>query len=88
MLDWILVRDDPDNHTDTSWTSIIEEHASFKVLTKESQEHFQQASETSFVSGPIGYKIGPFEDNEYCDALIEAQTTFKVHPKEIQKHSL
>jgi hypothetical protein len=58
----LVVPDDPDNLNDTTWSSIIEAQALFEVLTKDSQEeHYHQAAETPFVSGPsiIASKIGP-----------------------------
>ena len=59
------------------WSSIIEAQALFEVLTKDSQEHFHQAAETPFVSGPIASKIGPFADNDYCDAVLNGTFEFE-----------
>jgi hypothetical protein len=41
-MDRTLVPDDPDNLTDTTWSSVIEAQALFEVLTNDSQEHFRQ----------------------------------------------
>jgi hypothetical protein len=61
-----------------SWSSIIEAQALFEVLTKDSQEHYHQAAaETPFVSGPIASKIGPFADNDYCDAVLNGTFEFE-----------
>ena len=76
-MDRILVPDDPENMEDTTWSSIIEAQALFEVLTKDSQEHFHQAAETPFVSGPIASKIGPFADNDYCDAVLNGTFEFE-----------
>jgi hypothetical protein len=75
-----LVPDAPDNLSDTTtWSSIIEAQALFEVLTKDSQEYYQQASDSSmpFVSGPIASKIGPFADNAYCDAVLNGTFEFE-----------
>jgi hypothetical protein len=76
-MDRILVPDDPENLNDTTWSSIIEAQALFEVLTKDSQELFHQAAETPFVSGPIASKIGPFADNDYCDAVLNGTFEFE-----------
>jgi hypothetical protein len=73
----VLVPDNPDNLIDTTWSLIIEAQALFEVLTKDSQEHFHQAAETPFVSGPIASKIGPFADNDYCDAVLKGTFEFE-----------
>jgi hypothetical protein len=75
-LDRMLVPDDPDDLTNTTWSSIIEAQALFEVLTKDCQEHFQQAASTPFVTGPIANRISPFEDNEYCDAVLAGTFNF------------
>jgi hypothetical protein len=71
-MDCILVPDDPDKNLNdtTTWSSIIEAQALFEVLTEDNQEHYHQAAKTPFISGPIASKIGPFADNEYCDAVL------------------
>jgi len=76
-MDRMLVPDDPDDLINTTWSTVIEAQALFEVLTKDSQEHFHQAAETPFVSGPIAEKIGPFADNEYCDAVLEGNFDFE-----------
>jgi hypothetical protein len=76
-MDRILVADDPENLNDTTWSSIIEAQALVEVLTKDSQEHYHQAAETPFVSGPIVSKIGPFADNDYCDAVLNGTFEFE-----------
>jgi hypothetical protein len=87
-MDRILVPDDPDNLTDTTWSSIIEAQALFEVLTKDSQEHFNQAAETPFVSGPIASKIGPFADNDYCDAVLNGTFEFEDLSDRTEVHDL
>lgn len=75
-MDRILVPDDPTDLTHTTWSSVIEAQALFEVLTKDCQEHFHQAADTPFVTGPIADKIGPFADNEYCDSVLEGTFDF------------
>jgi hypothetical protein len=80
-MDRMLVPDDPDNLQNTTWSSVIEAQALFEVLPKDCQKHFQQAEETPFVTRPIADKIGPFEDNEYCDAVLEGRFDFEESTK-------
>jgi hypothetical protein len=87
-MDQILVPDNPDNLTDTTWSSVIEAQVLFEVLTKDSQEHFHQAAETPFVSGPIASKIGPFVNNEYCDAVLSGTFDFEDLADMTEVHDL
>ena len=66
----ILVPDDPDDMENTSWSAVVEAQALFEVLTKASQDHFHQAANTPFVSGPIADMIGPFDENAYCEEIL------------------
>jgi hypothetical protein len=75
-LDRTLVPDDPTDMADTTWSTVIEAQALFEVLTKDCVEHFYQAAETPFVTGPIAEKIGPFANNEYCDAVLDGTFDF------------
>jgi hypothetical protein len=76
-MDRMLVPDDPDDLQNTTWSSVIEAQALFEVLTKDCQKHFQQAEAAPFVTGPIADKIGPFNNNEYCDAVLEGRFDFE-----------
>ena len=69
-LDRILTPDDPTDLNNTTWTTVVEAQALYEVLTKAGQEHFRQAANTPFVTGPIADKIGPFADNDYCEAIL------------------
>jgi hypothetical protein len=75
-LDRMLTPDDPTDLPNTTWTSVIEAQALFEVLTKDCEKHFQQAASTPFVTGPIADRIGPFEDNAYCDAVLDGTFDF------------
>jgi hypothetical protein len=75
-LDRILVPDDPANTADTTWTSVVEAQALYEVLLADGQQHFNQAAPTPFVTGPIAAKFGPFDDNDYCDDILNGQFDF------------
>jgi hypothetical protein len=72
----MLATDDPTDMENTTWSMVIEAQALFKVLTKDCVEHFYQASDTPFVTGPIAKKIGPFADNEYYEAVLDDTFNF------------
>ena len=76
QLDRILAPDDPDDPANSTWTAIVEAQALHEILTHEGQRHFRQAADTPFVTGPIAEKIGPFDDNEYCDAILNGTFDF------------
>ena len=38
--------------------------------------HYHQAAETLLANGPIMAKIGPFDDNKYCEAILNG--TFDI----------
>jgi hypothetical protein len=69
-LDILLVPDDPNNPMAT-WSTIVEAADLFDVLTTDGQNHFRQAANTPFVTGPLANKLGPFEDNEHSDAILQ-----------------
>jgi hypothetical protein len=76
MLDRMLIPDNPSDLTNTTWSTVIEAQVLFEVLTKDCQEHFYQAAETPFITGPVMEKIGPFADNKYCDAVLDGTFDF------------
>jgi hypothetical protein len=76
-LDRLMVPDDPQD-TMATWSTIIEAATLFDVLTTDGQNHFRQAADTPFVTGPIATKLGPFDDNEHSDAIL--QSTFNATP--------
>jgi hypothetical protein len=69
-LDRILTPDDPNDMDNTTWSTIVEAQALYEVLLTAGQEHFKQAANTPFVTGPIASKFGPFADNDYCEAIL------------------
>jgi hypothetical protein len=70
-LDRLLVPDDPNDNTFT-WSTIVEASELFSVLTMDGQQHFRQAADTPFVTGPLANKLGPFDDNEHSDSILQA----------------
>jgi hypothetical protein len=71
ILDHILLPDEPDNLATTTWTSVIEALALYEVLLASSQKHFNQDADTPFATGLVADKLGPFADNDYCDAILQ-----------------
>jgi hypothetical protein len=69
-LDRLQVPDDPDDHTST-WRTIVDATDLFSILTTDGQNHFRQAADTPFVTGPIADKLGPFDDNEHSDSILQ-----------------
>jgi hypothetical protein len=53
--------DDPLDFENTSWTAFVEWQAIFEALIKNGEEHFSQAMNTPFATGPVADLIGPFE---------------------------
>ena len=37
------------------------------------QKHFNQAANIPFATGLVADKLGHFADNDYCDAILQAQ---------------
>ena len=70
QLTHVLIPDEPDNLTHTTWTLIVDAQKLYRILTKEGQLHYHQAAETPLVCGPFAEKIGLFDDNEYCDTIL------------------
>jgi hypothetical protein len=87
-MDRILVPDDPNDLTNTTWQTVVEAQALYEVLTKASQEHFRQAAETPFVTGPIADRFGPFADNDYCDAILDGKFDFEDIAEITEVHDL
>ena len=60
----------PNDLNSTTWKPILDAQELFEVLTKEGQLHYRQAAETPLVNGPFAKKIGPFDNNKYCDEIL------------------
>ena len=66
----VLIPDDTTNLAQTTWTPIVDAQELYQLLTSEGQLHYRQAAQTPLVKGPFTKKIGPFDNNEYCDAIL------------------
>jgi hypothetical protein len=86
-LDRLLVPDDP-AAKDTTWSNIVEAQALFEILTSDGQQHFRQAADTPFVTGPIAAKLGPFADNEYSDAILAGTYDLTTLEDMIEVHDI
>jgi hypothetical protein len=65
--------DDPLDLESTTWTALVEHQANFKALIKNGKEHFLQALNTPFASGPIAKHLGPYEFNEYSQQILRGE---------------
>ena len=70
QLTRVLVPDDTTNLAQTTWMPIVDAKDLYHILTSKGQLHYHRAAETPLVRGPFAEKIGPFDDNEYCDAIL------------------
>ena len=70
QLTWVLVSNDFTDIAKMTWKPIVEAQELYDILTKEGQLHYYQAAETPLVNGPFAEKNGPFDDNDYCDAIL------------------
>ena len=70
QLTCVLVPEDANNLTHTTWNPIVNAQELYKLLMSEGQLHYCQAAKTPLVKGPFATKIGPFENNEYCNAIL------------------
>lgn len=61
----LLIPDDPTNPDNTTWAALLEAEAIWEALLHQGKEHFSQASDTPFATGPVTGLIGPFERNEH-----------------------
>ena len=78
QLTHVLIPDEPDNLPHTTWTPIIDAQELYSILMKEGQLHYHQAAETPLVNGPFAEQIGPFDDNDYCDAILQVPLTHPI----------
>lgn len=72
----LLIPDDPTDIENTSWTALLEAEAIWEALLHQGKEHFSQASDTPFATGPIADLIGPFEQNEHSQHILHG--TFDI----------
>jgi hypothetical protein len=70
QLDKVWTPNNPQCLDDTTWKSHIEAEAIWEVLLSHGKEHFSQASNTPFVSGPIAKFLGPHEWNKVSEQIL------------------
>jgi len=75
-LKCILVLDDPDDVESTTWTEVVEATAIWEALLNDGREHFSQAADAPFASGPVANLIGPYDFNEHAQAILDG--TFDI----------
>ena len=75
-LKCLLIPDDPTDPDNTTWTALLKVEAIWEALLHQGRAHFSQASDTPFATGPIADKVGPFEQNEFSDKIL--QGTFDI----------
>jgi hypothetical protein len=70
QLDEVWTPNNPQCLDDTTWKSHIEDEAIWEALFSYGKEHFSQASNTLFVSGPIAKFLGPHEWNKVSEQIL------------------
>jgi hypothetical protein len=83
---WTL--DDPLNVENTTWTALVERQAIFEALIKNGKEHFSQATDTPFATGPVADLIGPFEFNESSQQILRGEFDIDSISDDIQLRSI
>jgi hypothetical protein len=88
-LDKLWTPDDPLDLKNTSWTALIEKQAIFEALLQNGSEHFSQASDTPFFSGPaVAELIGPFEFNDISKQILQGNFDIDSITDDIQLHAI
>jgi len=70
-LNKLCTSDNPQDLDNTTWTAIAEAQAIWEPLISQGKEHFFQASDTPFLSGPIANLIGLFKFNNYSEQILD-----------------
>jgi hypothetical protein len=70
QLDKVWTPNNPQCLNDTTWKSHIKAEAIWEALLSHRKEHFSQASNTPFVSGPIAKFLGPHEWNNVSEQIL------------------
>jgi hypothetical protein len=87
-IDKLWAPDDPLDFENTSWTAVVEWQAIFEALIKNGEEHFSQAMNTPFATGPVADLIGPFEFNEYSQQILHGEFDIDSISDDIQLRSI
>jgi len=76
-LKWILIPNNPDDVESTTWTEVVEAMAIWEGLLNDGRDHFLQASDTPFVTGPVANLVGPYDFNKHSQAILNG--TFDIN---------
>ncbi len=79
---------DPLNVENTTWTALVEQQAIFEALMKNGKEHFSQATDTPFATGPVADLIGPFDFNESSQQILRGEFNIDSISDDIQLRSI
>ena len=53
------------------WHSVTAPAELFKTLLARNVTHLSQAKDTTFVTGPLGQKLHPFEQNQFSESILQ-----------------
>ena len=87
-IDELWTPDNPFNLNNTTWSAVIKKEAIFKALIKNGKQHFSQAMDTPFASGPVANLIGPFEFNEYSQQILKGEFDIESITNDIELHNI
>jgi len=87
-LDELWIPDNPQDFDNTTWTAIVEAQAIWEMLISQGKEHFSQASDTPFVSGPVNDLIGPFKFNNYSNQILNGTCNIDSITDTIKLHEI
>jgi hypothetical protein len=76
-LDEVRTPDNAANLENTTWKAHVHAEAILEALLSHGQEHFSQASNTPFATGPIAKILGPLERNNASKQILNG--TFNIN---------
>jgi hypothetical protein len=53
------------------WRFVTAPAELFKTLLAQNVAHFSQAKDTPLVTGPLGQKLHPFEQNQFSESILQ-----------------
>ena len=57
------------------WRSVTAPAELFKTLLAQNVTHLSQTKYTPFVTGPLGQKLHPFEQNQFSESILQGTVT-------------
>jgi hypothetical protein len=87
-IDELWMPNDPLNVENTTWIALVKQQAIFEALIKNGEEHFSQATDTPFATGPVVDLIGPFEFNESSQQILRGKFDIDSISDDIQLRSI